>query len=241
VSSRKEQKEALRRERLAREEAARAAQRRRQLMGYGVGGALVLAAVVVVAVILLAGGGSGSGEKGEDLYPDASISNPGPLSEDVEAAAEAADCVQESKRAKSRDHLQDPNASERYEQNPPTSGRHYFDPAPDGIYDEAPRKEQLVHTLEHGRVILWFKPDAPGEVRGKLKALFEDEGESQLVLTPNDTGMPYLVAASAWSIDPRPVGTGRLLGCRRFEGDKTIDALRAFIAEHRGNGPEPVP
>jgi hypothetical protein len=240
VASRKEQKEALRRERLAREQAARAAQRRRQLIGYGIGGALGLAALVIVVVVLAAGAGGDGGPGGGDLYPDdVSIPDPGPLSADVERAAEAAGCELESNAAATREHLTDPNATENYRQNPPTSGRHYAIPAEDGIYDEAADKEDLVHTLEHGRVIIWFRPSIRAEARGKLKTLV-DEDPFHLVLTPNDTNMAYAVAATAWNADPQPNGTGRLMGCPRFD-DKVLDALRAFRDEHRDNGPETVP
>jgi len=46
VASRKEQKEALRRERLEREREAAEQARRKRMVGYGVGGVLALAAVV---------------------------------------------------------------------------------------------------------------------------------------------------------------------------------------------------
>jgi hypothetical protein len=95
-----------------------------------------------------------------------------------------------------------------------------------------------VHTLEHGRVIVWFKPSLPAEQRANLKALF-DEDTFQMVLTPNDT-MPYAVAATAWSREPVQLGTGRLLGCDTYN-EKIFDAIRAFRDEHRSNGPEPVP
>jgi hypothetical protein len=239
VASRKEQKEALRREREAREQAARAAARRRQLMGYGVGGALALAAIVIVAVLLVAGGGDESGAS-EDVYPSGvEISPPGRLSQDLDAAAEAADCELESKPAAGRDHLQSESDTQSYEQNPPTSGLHFAIPAADDIYDEQPDSEDLVHTLEHGRVIVWFRPNLPADSRGSLRALYEED-PYHLVLTPNETDMPFAVAASAWNAQPAPLGTGRLMGCPRYN-DEVLDALRAFIGEHRDNGPETVP
>jgi hypothetical protein len=62
MASRKEQKERLRAERIAREEAERREASRRRLIqvGAGVGGAAIIAAVVVV--IVLASGGGGSNE-----------------------------------------------------------------------------------------------------------------------------------------------------------------------------------
>lgn len=61
-----------------------------------------------------------------------------------------------------------------------------------------------------------------------------------MILTPDPTGMRYAVAATAWSGDPTPNGTGHVLGCPTFHRG-VFDAIRAFREEHRSNGPEPVP
>jgi hypothetical protein len=95
-----------------------------------------------------------------------------------------------------------------------------------------------VHNLEHGRVIVWFKPSLPRDTRADLKALF-DEDTYQMVLAPRPA-MPYQVAASAWNGTPEPSGRGRLITCDSVQ-DGLWDALRAFRDEHRSNGPEPVP
>ena len=42
---------------------------------------------------------------------------------------------------------------------PPALGRHYQVPADDNIYEESPKVTQLVHSLEHGRVIVWLRPE----------------------------------------------------------------------------------
>jgi hypothetical protein len=59
LSSRKEQKERLRQERLEREAAAKAAADRRRRLMIG-GGVLALAAIIAVVVVVVAGGGGGS-------------------------------------------------------------------------------------------------------------------------------------------------------------------------------------
>jgi hypothetical protein len=111
--------------------------------------------------------------------------------------------------------------------------------AEDGAYTEAPADTELVHSLEHGRVIYWFKPSLPEDARADLKALFDEDEGFQLLIVPRRK-MPYQVAATAWSRDPEPLGTGQLLGCPEM-GQQVFDAMRAFRDEHRGNGPEPVP
>ena len=44
--------------------------------------------------------------------------------------------------------------------------------------------------------------------------------------------MPYEVAATAWT---------QLMGCKKYEGAATLDAIRDFRDTYRGLGPEPLP
>jgi len=236
VSSRREQKEALRREREERERQAKAAQARKRLVGYG-GATVLVIAVVAVAALLLSGGEDAGGVDPNVLPSGGSV--PEQQEFDLTKAADAAGCeLEDVKASGSFDHTTDANERVKYDSNPPTSGRHYAVPADDGAYSTAPTDEQLVHNLEHGRVIVWFKPNLPEDTRADLKALF-DEDTYQIVLTPR-AKMPYQVAASAWNGTPEPNGLGRLLTCDRA-GPELWDALRAFRDEHRSNGPEPIP
>ena len=146
---------------------------------------------------------------------------------DLGAAAEAADCELESPRDEGAQHTED-NVS--YKTNPPTSGDHNPIPAQDGVYIESPRVEQLVHSLEHGRIILQFDRDAPEETKAGLQALYEEDPQ-HMILTVNATGMAYEVAATAWT---------QSLTCPGM-GPETFDALRAFRDEYRDQGPEFVP
>lgn len=238
MASRKDQKEALRREREERERQAQDAKRRKRLVGYGIGGALALAAVIVLVVLLVSGGGGGSDDAKAELLPDGG-EVPRQQMTDPEPAAEAAGCELSSEKGRSRDHTEDPAEAIEYSTNPPSSGKHYAAPAEDGAYgDPPPRDAELVHTLEHGRVIVWFKPSLPEQARADLKALF-DSDSYQMVLVPRARMEPQ-VAASAWNRDPVELGTGQLLSCPRFN-PKVFDALRTFRDEHRSNGPEPVP
>jgi Protein of unknown function (DUF3105) len=241
VASRKEQKEALRRERQERERAALDAERRRRRLGYGAGGALAGVAVAVVVVLLLTGGGgggSGGGTKGSNLLPSGGTVPTQRIS-DLKKAASAGGCVLRSQKATSRAHITDIHQKVHYSSNPPTSGRHYYVPASDGAYSTAPPDVAAVHALEHGRIDIWFKPRLDRTKRADLKALFDEEKGYQLLLMPR-ANMPFQMAATAWGRDPVPDGTGYLLGCASFR-DSDFDALRAFIDAHRGQGPEPVP
>ena len=238
MSHRREQKEALRRERLERERQAQAAEQRKKLVGYGVGGALALAAVIVL-VLLATGGGGGGGSDAEaaEVFPEGG-SFPEQKIFDVAPAAKAAGCTLRSVKGKPAVHTSSLSERVKYNTNPPTTGRHYQIPAEDGIYGEAPQDEELVHGLEHGRVIFWVKPSLPQEQRADIRALVDDDSY-QLFLVPR-SNMPYEVAATAWNGEPEPNGTGRMLLCDEVN-DKTFDALAAFRDEHRSQGPEPIP
>ena len=237
MSRRREQKEELRRERERREAEARAAAQHKRL--FGVVAAVAIAAIAIAIVVVMAAGGSSDdpSSAGNNFPTGGSV--PKQKQFDLTKAAAAAGCDLESNRANSREHLQDPNQKVKYATNPPNSGKHYAIPAEDGLYNGAPPPDTaLVHTQEHGRVIIWAKPSLPVDARKQLRALF-DEDSYQMVLVRR-ANMPYAVAATAWNHDPTPNGTGRLMGCPRWD-ENVIDALRAFRDEHRSNGPEDIP
>jgi hypothetical protein len=237
MARRKGEKEALRLERERREAEARAAARRKKLVTYGGGGLLAVAAIAVI-VLLAAGGNGAEGQGGGDIFPEGG-DVPEQTEFELEASAEAADCELRSKRGSGvADHTTTLDEKVDYASNPPTNGRHYQVPAEDGLYYEAPSDEQLVHTQEHGRVIVWVKPSLPEEARQSVRALFEED-DYQMVVVPRSNMKPG-VAATAWNRDPDPGGTGRTLACPRWN-DRVVDAIRTFRDEHRSNGPEAVP
>ena len=230
MASRKEQKEKLRQERLERERAAAAAAASRRRMGYIVAGVLVAAVVVAVVVIALAGGGGGGGGSASAAsWPSGSV--PKQKITDLNAAVKAAGCVYKTPKIEGRQHTGSPKQRVNYKSQPPTSGNHYQIPAHDQAFLKPPYPyESLVHALEHGRVIYWFKPNVPASVKGDLKALYNEDNKL-VVLTPNTRPMPYQVAASAW---------GRLVGCPSYN-NKVPDAFRAFRDAYRLKGPEYFP
>jgi hypothetical protein len=241
VASRKEQKAAARAERERREAETAAAERRRRLWIRVAALAIALPVIAVIAIALggpLAGGG-GSKSGLASYYPKESVPS-AKRSLALAPAASAAGCKLLSHPGEGHNHT---TSTVHYRTNPPSSGDHNPIPASDGAYTQAPGIGHLVHALEHGRVIIWFKPNTPPRLRGELKALV-DQSPSLLVLTPDQTGMPSQVAASAWSGNLQHGGTvpefGHVLGCSTVN-PKVIDALRAFIAANRGHGPEYIP
>jgi len=243
VANRSAQKERLRRQREQREAQDRAAQRRKLLIGYFAGGLVVLfLGAALVAFLIKSGEGEsgGGGENAGDVLPGGG-QTPEQKVTGLKPAAKAASCELKSyKNAKGvNDHTEDLSEEIKYATSPPTFGRHYIEPTEDGAYEAAPDEKRLVHALEHGRIVIWFKNTLSRDQRANLKALF-DEDTYQMVLTPAEMKMPYAIAATAWNGDPRPGGTGRLLGCDQYN-PRIFDAIRTFKDEHRSNGPEAVP
>jgi hypothetical protein len=235
VAHRKENKEALRRQREEREAKQRAEQRRKRLVGYG--GAAAIAVVATVIILVLVAGG---GDSGGDLFPEG-----GDIPEqqvfDLREAASAAACdLENSKGSGEAAHTTSLDEKVDYKTNPPSTGRHYQEAAPDGLYQgNPPQDEQVVHAMEHGRVIVYVKPSLPEDARAAMRAIFDEDDGFQTLLVQRKN-MPYAVAASAWNRDPAPGGTGRVLGCGKWNDD-VVDVVRAFRDEHRSNGPEDVP
>lgn len=229
MASRKEQKEKLRQERLERERQAAEAAARRRRLGYVVAGVLVAAVVIAVAAIALSSGGGnsskGSTSSAGGSWPSGSI--PSRKTTDLDSAVKLAGCTLTSPKDEGRGHTL---KKQDYKSHPPTSGAHNPTPASDKAYLTNPGDEHLVHALEHGRVIYWFKPNAPKPVIGAMKALY-DEDKTLTIITPVDRGMPYEVAATAWT---------KLLGCPKYN-DKVPDAMRAFRDAYRLKGPEYFP
>jgi Protein of unknown function (DUF3105) len=141
-------------------------------------------------------------------------------------AASAAGCRLLATQSEGRAHT---TAHVRYHTNPPTSGDHAPLPAPDGAYVKSPPAEETVHSLEHGRIFIQFRPDASTRVRGELFALFAED-KYHMLLGPNTTGMSWLVAVTAWR---------HALLCPRMN-DRVFDAARLFRDTYRDRGPELV-
>jgi hypothetical protein len=189
------------------------AEARRLRNGRLVALALVVATVAITSFALTAGGGPGPPSKSQV--------------QQLQTAAAAAGCTVAHFPSEGRDHT---TGTVTYRTNPPTSGAHNPLPAPDRVYTQAPPKENYVHSLEHGRIELQYRPDAPAAVRNALLAVYR-EFTHHMLLFPNNTGMDYEVAATAWS---------HRLGCTHFNSH-VPEALRRFRDAYRDRAPEQVP
>jgi hypothetical protein len=213
LAQRRDKKDARREERLRRDREREEAERRRRRNGYLTAGGLVAATVAVVAFVLASGG--------QDK-PDVTKVKA------AQQAATAAGCGVRTFPNEGRAHTTEPVT---YKTNPPTSGNHNPVPARDGEYTSGPPpKENYVHTLEHGRIELQYRPDASVAARAGLKSVF-DADTDHMLLFENNTRMPYEVAATAWT---------HLLGCMRWN-PRVPAALGAFRDAYRDKAPEKIP
>ena len=113
----------------------------------------------------------------------------------------------------------------QYGTNPPTSGPHYTVWVDPGFYDTAQSRVNLVHSLEHGMVVVYY--DAPGDdVMSRLREwadLFT--GPWSGIVVTRRAGLGEKIILTSWR---------RTLRLDRF--DELASA--AFIDAYRGRGPE---
>lgn len=234
MAHRQEEKERRRQERLARERAEKAAAARRQRLQWAGGGVLALALVAAVVVFAVAGLGGG-GDDGQAAQPSTSgVKLPQQQIGDVDAAAKAAGCTLQHPAIEGRGHSTKKFTAADYKTNPPTSGAHYPEWYEDGVYGpgDTPNLGMLVHTLEHGRIDVQYKPGTPKRTVAQLEALLAEQSDGyHMLLFQNTTGMRYQVAATAW---------GQLLGCPEMN-PKVFDAIRTFRDRYIDKGPERIP
>ena len=236
MASRQEEKEARRQARMEQEEAERRAAGRRkrlQIVAAGVAAIVVIAAVVIV--IASSSGTKHGADPGKAIKPTSNGVKLPPVKEtDLDKAAKAAGCTVSNPPDEGRGHENKTFTAADYKSNPPTSGTHYPQWAQDGEYTQqtVPQLGELVHTLEHGRIDVQYKPGTPATVVKQLEALLaESQNGYHMLLYPNTTGMKAEVAATAWD---------HAVTCPSVN-DKTWDALRAFRERYIDKGPETVP
>ncbi len=114
----------------------------------------------------------------------------------------------------------------QYNTNPPTSGPHDPDWIKPGVYAEPQDKGKLLHSLEHGHIVIHYK--CSGEQCNTLTKQLEDvvreKKLKKLILTPDPT-IDAIIALTAWT---------------HLDAFNDFDAKRigAFIDYHRDHGPE---
>jgi hypothetical protein len=116
-----------------------------------------------------------------------------------------------------------------YNSNPPTSGAHTLDEAPWGISQTQLPDIKLIHNLEHGGIVLHYRPDLDAAQQTQLTELARElqRRDRKVVLAPRpENDAP--ITATAW---------GRMVRQETLDAD----AIRAFFSAFINQGPERMP
>lgn len=127
-----------------------------------------------------------------------------------------------------RDHIAQGQPHAPYTTTPPTSGPHYVDPAPWGIYTQPIADETQVHNLEHGGIMIqYWCPNGCPDLVAQLTAV-ASRYKSKVILAPYSKPLPNRIALTAW---------------QWIDTFDNFDEARItqFIAQHKDHGPEYVP
>jgi len=148
-------------------------------------------------------------------------SGPPELSGALRASLEQGGCTVDSRSDPGRKHV--PLA--RYAVDPPSGGDHDPVPARAGFYDatDVPTDGHLVHSLEHGFVIVWYRP--ADTAAATITGLRDLAGQHRWVLVAPRPSMPTALAATAWH---------RRLLCP----DGAQGPIGNFVTAFRNQGPE---
>jgi hypothetical protein len=129
-----------------------------------------------------------------------------------------------------RDHIW-PDHPVEYKTMPPTSGPHFPDPTAPGFYITRPAFGYLVHSLEHGTVVIYYDPGKlTNEIEQSLRAFIRAHSNPEVgVIAVPDADFKYPFILTAWD---------KMLELKNYDPQ----VVRAFLAEYLNHGPEsPAP
>ena len=129
---------------------------------------------------------------------DPAAENPPVAAAALEAGRQAAgsDGVQSFAEA-GRDHIDPAEQADNWNSNPPTSGDHLTNWLQPGIYDGEQDMRAMVHSLEHGYVLILHK-GIPQDQLDQLRQYAEQRDGSKLILAPYSGLEQNGVALVAW-------------------------------------------
>jgi Protein of unknown function (DUF3105) len=171
-------------------------------------------------------------------------------------AAAGCDPIAEHEATGNQDHVAEGTKVD-YAQTPPDSGKHYPSPAPftKHFYAEADRPpvETLVHNLEHGYTVVWYRADAPGKQIKNLQRIAKTFGSDdydpadKFIAAPwsdaDGAGFPAgkNVVITRWTADPNDPGNPTAQqGVRQACTEVSGAAIKDFMAKYPvTNSPEP--
>ncbi|HVD40736.1 MAG TPA: DUF3105 domain-containing protein [Solirubrobacterales bacterium] len=210
-------------------------------------GLAVVALIALLGIVAGCGDSGSSSDAGEnahideatgsthDLLPDERTGPPPPPAKttDLRKAATEADCFLRTHLEPKKGKPVSPGTpASQYTSSPPAAGDYVRPPhqQADGAYLNMVKPIDQLGALNNGRMTIQYAPDLPEKIQKELKGLY-DTMYGATLLFPNDE-MQFAVAETTWT---------NFIGCTAFEGQTTLDALRAFGKETWGKfGSKPV-
>ncbi len=85
-----------------------------------------------------------------------------------------------------------------YKSDPPANGPHAENMAVPGFYEEPVPPERLIHNLEDGHVVIYYRPGLPDEVLADLRGLadrYPGDGRAVVVVPREDKDSAVILTA----------------------------------------------
>ena len=131
-------------------------------------------------------------------------------------------------------HIPEPNSGAPYSSVPATSGSHWSSadsPAPWGVKTTPEHQERMIHNMEHGGIIIWYRSSLPAADVATLTNYVNQQVTTErfkVILTPwagADFGHPIAVTAWDWLL---------------YLDTPDLDKVRTFTDAHYDRSPEPL-
>ncbi|WP_239616614.1 DUF3105 domain-containing protein [Cohnella mopanensis] len=118
----------------------------------------------------------------------------------------------------------------QYETKFPTSGTHSPHDLKFGYYTDKPTTEMLVHNLEHGDILIYYRPDASSATKDAVEYLshFTKAGSGVLAVPSTDIPEGKEIIMNAWT---------KTMELTTYDEQKA----GTFINEYINEGPEKIP
>lgn len=129
-------------------------------------------------------------------------------------------------KIQSTQHIKPGESHPPYNSNPPTGGWMYDGVGGAGIHDKEVADELLIHSMEHGAVIVHYKSDLNSDQIGQIKAVYGSASGRKILVPRENLDAP--VALTSW---------GRLLKLQTIDPNQ----IKSFIETNENRGPEKPP
>lgn len=222
--TKRERRERAREERRRQEEEEQQQARRRRILAIVVG---LLIAGLIAAVLVLAFQG------GPDTIEDIRIVDPVAAAQ----ARETDGCVQlDDTTTGNREHFEPnnaPPADSIYTLRPAASGPHFSQQAAPGVYGDGLDERGVVHSMEHGAVVVWYDPDqVAGDTIDDIQSWVESLNASGFANPRSGAGL-FSAPFQGQFTSGKPIALrawGAALDCSSW--DRSVG--NAFVVDHFG-------